>query len=498
MAIPKFLADMDIIQKLSDLPNATDGLTSDELKAKFDEAGKQAKEYINNTLIPALAAKNIAFTRMAEIQADDVQNAIVEVQKQIRDAASGAIANGSVTKEKLAAELIARSYGGRPWVSVKTPDSKDNVAADFPIGQVWLRPAFEVVNRRSLTWTAAGCTVAAEAQKVTMTGNKASVTSTITQSLTGIGQVGDKVHILFDVTEKDSEIENLTLTIGSGAAAEISGNVSTDAELAVNGSLTLKITATWPSTSLADGNVVLANLAVVNVSEILRQLDDAKDMGDWSGYLRKILPITTYRSPAEVFIQTTDGDWMSMVFDVIPVTRGGTGLNKLAEGQLLYAGGVDKMSVLEPPEADNSVLVFDKTPQWKTKEQVAEFLNQLKMTTGTYTGSGAARSLELPLTPKLLHIFPQSGVDTSGFSSSNSWTFGDGQPVVLGNGAEAAQMRKQSYKTADGESYTGTWGAKLKLSGNTLTFSVIGGTAAVAKADFMNRSGVTYVWTAIY
>ena len=40
MAIPKMTDDLEIIQKLSDLPNATDGLTAEELKAKFDEARK--------------------------------------------------------------------------------------------------------------------------------------------------------------------------------------------------------------------------------------------------------------------------------------------------------------------------------------------------------------------------------------------------------------------------------------------------------------------------
>ena len=39
MALTAFNEDMEIISKLSDLPNDTDGLTSAELKAKFDEAG---------------------------------------------------------------------------------------------------------------------------------------------------------------------------------------------------------------------------------------------------------------------------------------------------------------------------------------------------------------------------------------------------------------------------------------------------------------------------
>ena len=50
--------DLNIIQKLDDEPNDVGGLTSDQLKAKFDEAGNTIKEYINETLIPAVLASD--------------------------------------------------------------------------------------------------------------------------------------------------------------------------------------------------------------------------------------------------------------------------------------------------------------------------------------------------------------------------------------------------------------------------------------------------------
>lgn len=498
MAIPKFTKDVEVIQKLSDLPNTTEGLTADQLKAKFDEAAKLEKTFLNDVLIPSIHAKNIPFDKTEAINAEDIQNAIIEVQKQVQDAASGAIVNGSVTKEKLAAELLARVYGGRPWVSMKTPDSGDNVAADFPIGQVWLRPAFDVANARSTNWTASGCTVTAEAQKVMLTGNNTVMTATMTQSLTGIGLEDDLVYILFDVTERDSEITNVTMAVNGGEAETISGSVEAEARLMINGSLMLEIAAAWPSTSLANGTAVLENLAIVNVSQIVRQLTNAQEIPDWSEYLRGLLPLGTYRSPEEVYMQVTDGHWQSFGFDVTPVQRGGTGLDAVSKGQMLYASENNKLTVLDAPEETNSMLVYDTTLQWKTPEQVSAFLNQLKMTTGTYTGTAAERSLELPVTPKLLHVFPVGGIDTSGFSSNSDWTLGDALPVVLADGAEAAQVRKGSYKASDGDSYVGTWSAKVSLSGKTLTFSKVGGISGVLKADYMNRSGVTYRWTALY
>lgn len=52
MAFTKLEKDMNIIQKLDDEPNDAGGMTSAELKAKFDEGNNAMKEWINNTFIP--------------------------------------------------------------------------------------------------------------------------------------------------------------------------------------------------------------------------------------------------------------------------------------------------------------------------------------------------------------------------------------------------------------------------------------------------------------
>lgn len=54
MAIEKLSADLNIISKLGDYPLADDGLEPDQFKAKFDEAGKLIKQYINEVLIPSM------------------------------------------------------------------------------------------------------------------------------------------------------------------------------------------------------------------------------------------------------------------------------------------------------------------------------------------------------------------------------------------------------------------------------------------------------------
>lgn len=54
MAIKKLLADLNIISKLGDNPGSENGLSADQLKAKFDEAANIIKDYINNHLITEL------------------------------------------------------------------------------------------------------------------------------------------------------------------------------------------------------------------------------------------------------------------------------------------------------------------------------------------------------------------------------------------------------------------------------------------------------------
>ena len=50
MALTKMNVNVNNIQALSDRPNTADGLTSAELKERFDKAGADIKTYLNNTL----------------------------------------------------------------------------------------------------------------------------------------------------------------------------------------------------------------------------------------------------------------------------------------------------------------------------------------------------------------------------------------------------------------------------------------------------------------
>lgn len=481
MSIPKMTNDLAVIQKLSDLPNSTEGLTADQLKAKFDEAALEIQKYINDKLIPAIVAAKIPFVATSEINADNIDAAIREVQGQVKDASSGTIVNGSVTTEKLSAALLARVYGGRPWVSLNTPGSEQNKGTDFPIGQIWLRPAFTVVNAATENWVANGCTVAAGENKFTVTGNNTVVTATATQALTNIGQDGDRVMVLFGIQNKDSEITGLTISLNSGEAQDASAGAFETT--LVGGTLTVQIAATWPSTSLAGGSFDVVNYAVVNLDQVLRQATDAEDLTDWAGFLNGLLPLDNYTSPEEVFIQTINGTWWPLSYSVQPVSRGGTGNGAVGYGEMLYGSGGEALERLGKAAENNSFLMFSGgKPVWAGAGDATGNTSILRVVTGSYRGNGGSQSVTLPVSPKLLNVSAPS-VSKAEEYGSGSTVYTD-RPCTLGqNGVDSSTYFVSSNGSTSYKSGT------VKLSGNTL---------ALNNPYLCNRSGVTYNWVAIY
>lgn len=105
MAFDLMEDDVSVISKLGDEPNEDDGLTSAELKAKFDEAPGLLKAAFNklvNALNGTTAASLIGFTRSNNIPANNVQDAIENVQSQIVASSTDSITDRSVTAAKLA------------------------------------------------------------------------------------------------------------------------------------------------------------------------------------------------------------------------------------------------------------------------------------------------------------------------------------------------------------------------------------------------------------
>lgn len=110
MAFTRLTDDLDVIQKLPDLPNDTGGLTADQLKAKYDEAANVIKDYINATLLEQLEGENgapsIGIAPIEDVVGTTVQTALETLATMIKQAVIGSIPDHSVTNQQLAFSTI--------------------------------------------------------------------------------------------------------------------------------------------------------------------------------------------------------------------------------------------------------------------------------------------------------------------------------------------------------------------------------------------------------
>lgn len=97
------------ISKLSNYPNRIERLKAAALKAQFDADAKTvmgALKSLIQELGLATAARNVGFEKTAAVNADNVQDAIENVQSQIAGVSQGGIADASITTKKIADEAV--------------------------------------------------------------------------------------------------------------------------------------------------------------------------------------------------------------------------------------------------------------------------------------------------------------------------------------------------------------------------------------------------------
>lgn len=115
-----------VIRNLPNRPTGTGYMTAAALKASFDQAAEAIKDAFNlllDQLEAATAAAKIGFESSVEVPASTVQTAIEEVQRQLAGITQGAVANGSITAEKLASDAF-------DWTDV-SEDLEDYTGSDY-------------------------------------------------------------------------------------------------------------------------------------------------------------------------------------------------------------------------------------------------------------------------------------------------------------------------------------------------------------------------------
>lgn len=137
--LTKLLADLYIISLLDDEPNDVGGMSSAELKAKFDEAANTIKDYINNTLIPELAgdagAASVGIETVPGLTGvKTVQAALAKIEEQMADMTQGAVADESITSAKLAA--LAVTSAKLAAAAVETDKIKDGAVTSAKLADL--------------------------------------------------------------------------------------------------------------------------------------------------------------------------------------------------------------------------------------------------------------------------------------------------------------------------------------------------------------------------
>lgn len=450
-----------------------------------------------NRLIAALnsaeAAALLPFAPAEGLTSQTVQAAILEVYGAIQKAASGMIVDGSVTKEKLAAALLERVYGGRIYVSMDTPGAAQTPKTDFPIGQLWLRPAFTVENLALEDWDLIGCEAEQTGSGWTLTADGSLSYLTAAQTLNGVGAAGDRVFVYLTASELDDHLDSLELFLNGEAQDLTGGGGVFETALDESGSLELLVQGQWPYAE-EGACVTLEALAVVNAEAAEAALEDCAGLSDWPGLLTALVPFSAVRLPRQVFLQTASGVWEQVGYEVLPASMGGTGQASPRLGALLYGSGGGTMNQLSPGGDGALLQLSGGVPAWKQTAAVAAGAGFLQMTSGSYTGTGVPRTVTLPVAPKLLYLFPtDSGFDYCGTNYTR--VAGSGpcdNPMVLADGAIVSQYWPKANASG---SYLMDLD-HVSLNGTALKFYC--NDKYTDRACLGNRTGVTYRWVAVY
>lgn len=93
MEVKRLTESVEIIQQLGDNPGTDNGLSTSELRAKFDESAKIIKKYINEVLCPAIEAgidEESLRQMIDEVLSEQLEEAYSEVNRIIDERLSNA------------------------------------------------------------------------------------------------------------------------------------------------------------------------------------------------------------------------------------------------------------------------------------------------------------------------------------------------------------------------------------------------------------------------
>lgn len=153
-----------IIQQLDDQPNDVGGLTAQELKAKFDQAGLTIQAYINETLIPEVLGAEATeeqrqaseAARQANEAAREANEAVRETQEAAREAGAAALTQ-ALTEHAQGLETELRADAAALEAQIEAREQALEVWEDYDAGKAYV-PGNKAAFQGSSYVNTSGCT----------------------------------------------------------------------------------------------------------------------------------------------------------------------------------------------------------------------------------------------------------------------------------------------------------------------------------------------------
>lgn len=165
--LEKLLQSVEIIQALGENPNIDDGLSSEELKMKFDEAARIIKSYLNDILVPYINGLSESISKQLDdtltrpdlaAQAKAVGNALTGKLSTTGGTMSGAISMGGNKITGLgtptdSADAVSKAYADQKYSPNNKPTPADIGA--LPTAGGTMSGYLNFNDSNGLSWTTA-------------------------------------------------------------------------------------------------------------------------------------------------------------------------------------------------------------------------------------------------------------------------------------------------------------------------------------------------------
>lgn len=466
-----------------------------QVRADLQLLHNEAKAAINalvDKLESAEFASHLAVS-VADMTADNLAAALAELLATAKAAQAGTIVDGTVTEAKLAAAVREKLNDTGVIYSMNPPTAANKPETGNPLGQLWLKPAFTVLNMAADSlldggagWTAENAVKEASGGKLSFSGTGDSRYGVAQTTLTAAA--GTKVRVYLTAEKTAGQFASLKLALNGSETALTDGVMTVrEATADSNGQVVVKVTADWSNTTTAaGGKFSVAAFAAVNKAAV--QLPGAAALTDANldALVQGGLPFSALAVRLELYGQQTAGVWKKLVPDE----------NQTSDELRLTDAAAETLGVEQDATLSRALAALKAyldAVKTVLNGGTAEGIRTLDhCVVGSYVGDGTCgaahpNSLTFDFVPKLVELIGYEYVNPS--AVNNTVGFFTLQHITTIHCFMCAGSLTAEYQKGTGFGDTYNYG---KLDGKTISWYAGGSDASAEKQ--MNQTGRRYYY----